>query len=436
MSFTPFSASSHSKLILLAVLVLIMSQHCQSADALLSRTGRKSTIHVPPVKIHASEVEGEHKRKRKERVKLDEKVVFFPTAARRSEDGASWEIPIHGWIYEPETTDLARRAIMTSIRKYIGLKRDEEATTILKRRIGSFMVDNERRKEISIQIGCDDLHDDCCRVFKLPKSKKNGHFEAILTLNDGELQEIPGAADGKLLHFKAVTESNDDRVFEGYAQMIPPTGVSVISDIDDTVKFTGVGNKKQLLRSTFMEEFREVPGMSELYQKWSQDMDAKFHFVSSSPWQLWEELAAFLKKVGFPDATYHLKPVRVKDRTLFNLWKSPLETKIDVIESIFTDFPQRKFLLVGDTGEKDPEVYGIIARKYPDQVKGIYVRNVTGETGNEERYAEAWLDVNREICALFNEPCDIRLSRKLLKEFKPKKAKSDAQPVEKDVLKP
>jgi len=46
---------------------------------------------------------------RRRRIKKNEKVVFFPTAARRSEDGTGWDVPIHGWIYEPVTRDPARR---------------------------------------------------------------------------------------------------------------------------------------------------------------------------------------------------------------------------------------------------------------------------------------------------------------------------------------
>ena len=321
-------------------------------------------------------------------------------------------------------------ALLTSLRKYIGLSRDDEATPILKRRVGKFLVDNERRKELSVQIGCED-NTDYCRIFKLPKSQKNGHFHAMLNLNDSELNDITtcggattsssssssSSGDGSavdVLHFKAVMEENDDRVFEGVAQMVPPKGISVISDIDDTVKITGVGSKKKLLKSTFLEEFKEVPGMAQLYQNWCQDLDCRFHFVSSSPWQLWEDLSEFFQQSGFPLATYHLKPIRIKDRTLFDLWKSPLETKISVIESILQGFPDRKFVLVGDTGEKDPEVYGEIARRFPNQIKGIYVRNVTGETGQEERYDEAWSGVDRSICSVFDEPTDIELSSELL----------------------
>ncbi|CAB9522609.1 Uncharacterized conserved protein (DUF2183) [Seminavis robusta] len=405
-------------------LALLLASHQSSfASALISRGSSTRTVDATaatPTKIagsppSASNNDKKKRKSRRARIKHDEKVVFFPTAARRSEDGKGWDIPIHGWIYEPETRDPARRAIVASLRKYLGLKREEEETKILKRRLGTFLVNNERRKELAVQMGCSVASGESCRVFPLPQSKKNGHFQAMLQIDDQELAAIQEATcdEKNTLHFQAIVEDGDDRVFEGMSHLIPNEGVSVISDIDDTVKITGVGNKKALLRSTFMEEFKQVPGMAELYQEWAEDLDCKFHFVSSSPWQLWEELAGFLSDIGFPHATYHLKPIRLKDRTLFDLWKCPLETKIEVIESILDSFPQRKFILVGDTGEKDPEVYGEIARRYPNQIQGLYVRNVTGETGKEERYDEAWVGVNREICHLFTEPQDIQLPASL-----------------------
>ena len=50
--------------------------------------------------------------------------------------------------------------------------------------------------------------------------------------------------------------------------------------------------------------------------------------------------------------------------------------KTGVIERILADFPRRRFLLVGDSGEQDPEIYGAIARKHPEQVERIFIRNV------------------------------------------------------------
>ena len=93
--------------------------------------------------------------------------------------------------------------------------------------------------------------------------------------------------------------------------LIPPTGLSIISDIDDTVKLSDVLNKRELLRNTFLREFVPVEGMAELYRHWGEEHEAVFHYVSASPWQLQPELEGFLRNSGFPPATFHLKSVRL-----------------------------------------------------------------------------------------------------------------------------
>jgi phosphatidate phosphatase APP1 len=48
------------------------------------------------------------------------------------------------------------------------------------------------------------------------------------------------------------------------------------------------------------------------------------------------------------------------------------------------DFPRRKFLLVGDSGERDPEVYAEVARRHPDRVAGVAIREVEGKHSREK----------------------------------------------------
>lgn len=68
-----------------------------------------SNDHDLRVERHLEQAVRVPRKSRKAKIKKDEKVIFFPTAARRSEDGTSWSVPIHGWIFEPETRDPARR---------------------------------------------------------------------------------------------------------------------------------------------------------------------------------------------------------------------------------------------------------------------------------------------------------------------------------------
>ena len=89
-----------------------------------------------------------------------------------------------------------------------------------------------------------------------------------------------------------------------------------------------------------------------------------------------------LPAAGFPPATYHLRRVRLKDSSILSLLADPLKAKLPLIESLFTDYPHRTFVLVGDSGERDPEIYGELARRHPDQVARIFLRDVTGEPAN------------------------------------------------------
>jgi phosphatidate phosphatase APP1 len=98
---------------------------------------------------------------------------------------------------------------------------------------------------------------------------------------------------------------------------------------------------------------------------------------------LYEEIADFFLKEGFPEASFHLKSIRLKDRTLMSLFADPMESKISKISGIIDKYPNRTFVLVGDTGEKDPEVYGALCRAYPDRIDRVCLRDVTSQLSED-----------------------------------------------------
>jgi hypothetical protein len=324
-------------------------------------------------------------------VKSDEEVVFFPTFAHLSEDGTEWLVPIHGWIFEPETNSLLRRAALRELRFRLELDPEADETKLFESRVRWLLVDNERDKIVSVTIGE--------KSYPLGVSGEDGRFMETLHFPVDEVQEL--AADGRI-EFRAVLPAGDDRTFAGSVRLVEPEGLSVISDIDDTVKVSEVTNKARLIRRTFFEEFAAVDGMAPLYRKWAEE-GAVFHFVSSSPWQLFEPLRDLMNESGFPEAAWHLKPFRVKDVSARSLFADPTEYKLSTIEPILKSFPKRRFILVGDSGEKDPEVYGELARRHPEQIEAIYIRDVTGEPREAVRYGEAMDGVPEEKWWVFRE---------------------------------
>lgn len=294
------------------------------------------------------------------KIASDERVVFFPTVANKINE-THWHIPIHGWIFEPELKSKKRRVAIKGLGKIFQVK-DAGEKVYLKRRLMPFTVDNQSLKYVKIKLG-ETIH-------RLPRSRKDGHFNGNLTLHDDQLQS---ARDG-IVHYEAIDRK---RKFSGSVHLLPPTGMSIISDIDDTVKITNYLDKKEFYKNTFLREFREVPGMKDLFVKCkSRYNNCFFHFVSASPYQLFEELYYFFEGIGFPQASYHLKRIRVKDKTLLQLFADPKDYKLRQIEPLLQKFPQRKFILIGDSGEKDPEVYSELYKKYPDQIEKIWIRNV------------------------------------------------------------
>jgi hypothetical protein len=328
-------------------------------------------------------------------IKSDERVIFFPTLAARSADGQSWSVPIHGWIFEPEEDDRLRRVTVRTLCQTFDLPPGELSTELFERRIRLFLVDNERWKRIAIRLVDQER--------KLPRSHADGHFTETLQLPAALVD--PAIERGRL-RYSAVTRPNDPRRFHGISFCLPRRGLSVVSDIDDTIKVTQVRDKRQVMRNTFLREFQAVEGMSAVYRRWAL-AGLSFHFVSASPWQLYEPLSKFIHEAGFPEASFHLKRFRLKDSSLVRLFEDPIRYKLAEIEPLLQTFPERCFVLVGDSGEKDPEVYGVLARRYPNQIRRIFIRDVTGEAADAPRYREAMDGLPHDLCQLFRQPSEL-----------------------------
>jgi hypothetical protein len=160
---------------------------------------------------------------------------------------------------------------------------------------------------------------------------------------------------------------------------VPPVGVSVVSDVDDTVKLTNVPNREDMIRNTFMRDFVAVPGMPELYQGWQQQ-GAAFHYVSSSPWQLAPEIALLFARSGLPGGSFHLRHFDIRNKQFFKyIFTSSAKAKPRAIKRLLATFPQRRFVLVGDSGEKDPEIYAGLLREHPAQIAHVLIRSVPGD---------------------------------------------------------
>jgi hypothetical protein len=306
-------------------------------------------------------------------ISSDEEVVLFPGVAVETGPG-SFDAHIRGWIFEPLESKTAIESVAAFVRLLVGLDSEVLPLDKLRNRGKLLFVDTERNQKIPIDIAG--------RRAGLAASETGGHFEGRIALQDVQ------RASGEWIDYRAVTKPGDNRTFAGQLQLVARTGLSVVSDIDDTIKDSNVRNKSELALNTFVRDFRGVAGMSDLYQKWAGTGGVVFHYVSGSPWQLLAPIADFMERDHFPRGSFHLRRFRVSDHTVREFLENrTLEFKVGAIERLMALLPDRRFVFVGDSGEKDPEVYAQLAARCPRQVAAILIRNVTEEGRTAPRYA-------------------------------------------------
>ncbi|CAF0935447.1 unnamed protein product [Adineta steineri] len=205
---------------------------------------------------------------------------------------------------------------------------------------------------------------------------------------------------------KNVEHGNDYKTFTCTVYVLARHGVSIISDIDDTIKVSNVLSKRLLLKHTFYSYFKPIEGMSDLYQKW-HEQKCQFHYISASPWQLYPALRSFLDKHKFPMGTANLR------KFSWNLeFFNPADTyKIETISKMIDSYPSRKYICVGDSGELDPEIYSKLYIKYPKAIAHIFIRDICHSEKClptcEERYTKAFEGVPKERWTIFKDPKEI-----------------------------
>ncbi|MCA9198796.1 MAG: DUF2183 domain-containing protein [Planctomycetales bacterium] len=288
--------------------------------------------------------------------------------------------------------------IIRVLRKILKVSVDELDSDVFRDRIQGFLVVTERGKRVAVEFGE-------FQALMERKSRRNGHFRGSLRI---PIDSLPCINANPWLDFRVLPGAGQQQTFPGRVQLLEDQGISVISDIDDTIKLSDVADRRQLLRNTFLNDFRCVSGMPLLYQEWAAQ-GAAFHYVSSSPWQLFDSIHRLLSTSNFPEGSYHLRTIRLRDPSFLRLFVARRSSKRRVIKSIFRLFPGRKFVLVGDSGEHDPEIYGSLGRLFPHQLHQILIRRVPGRPVTRERVMKAFRDLPTQKWQFFTEPHEIDL---------------------------
>lgn len=227
-----------------------------------------------------------------------------------------------------------------------------------------------------------------------------GYFQIDLHVN------VPPSASGLLaVHLAAGDPQRGISSTEAVGRVLvpgPKAGFGIITDIDDTIIRTGVGRKLTLaLRLAFSNaRTRAVyPGIPSFYRLLhagrSGGEDNPFFYISGSPYNLYDMFVEILRLHGFP-----LGHIALKNFGLGAVADSMIDQvlfKTSHIGSLFDAYPHLRFVLIGDTGESDPDIYTEMVRRFPGRVPAIFLRRLPRRPFRRRRFD--WDTMRSEVGA-------------------------------------
>jgi phosphatidate phosphatase APP1 len=226
----------------------------------------------------------------------------------------------------------------------------------------------------------------------IAESNEYGEFEFNFTL----LKPLPQGEIWHLVAISLIDEAFCDVVCEtAFAEVmvaIPESQYGVISDIDDTILISHSTSFLKKLRLMLLKNastrlpFEGVAAFYRALHSGGQDNHAlnPLFYVSSSEWNLYDLLVDFCDHQKIPKGMFLLHDLKVGLLKLFRSGKGKHDHKILKIKYILETYKNINFILIGDSGQKDPEIYQTIIEAFPNRIKAVYIRDI----GSKSRYKE------------------------------------------------
>ncbi|UBV42968.1 App1 family protein [Deinococcus taeanensis] len=245
-------------------------------------------------------------------------------------------------------------------------------------------VQNVLRRLFSREVGGVRVNGTLDGVTVSAVSDADGYFTLVFT----PTRSLPGGWHQVSLRIEGREVSAAGRV-----QVVSDARFGIISDLDDTVIQSDVTSLPRMLGTVLTGNARTrlpFPGVGALYRALTREGEARnpIFYVSSSPWNFFDLLWQFLDYRRIP-----LGPMFLRNWGV-DLLGGHGGYKHGVIERIFEHFPHLQFVLVGDSGEKDPEIYAEVVHRHPNRVLAVYIRDVT-EASRDEGVMKLRAEVRR-----------------------------------------
>lgn len=160
-------------------------------------------------------------------------------------------------------------------------------------------------------------------------------------------------------------------------------GMAVISDVDDTVLISHSTEAFKAIRLLLFRNARSrmpFAGVGALYKalcKGNGELPNPIFYVSSSEWNLYDLLVDFFNFNNIAKGTFLLHDYRTSIANLTGRSHERHNHKLDKIETLLNTYPHRQFIFIGDSGQRDAEIYGEVVERHPDRIKAVFIRNVS-----------------------------------------------------------
>lgn len=180
----------------------------------------------------------------------------------------------------------------------------------------------------------------------------------------------------------------------------PRCQFGVISDIDDTIVRTNATQLLRMIRLTlFNNAHTRVPfeGVAAFYRALQQGRgghgENPIFYLSSSPWNFYDLLEHFMEVHDLPDGPIILRDFGLEEDRLFK--SSHRAHKVTEIKNLMHLYERLPFILIGDSGQHDPEIYREVVEQFPGRVLAIYIREVTASAPRRAALEALAADVGR-----------------------------------------
>lgn len=249
----------------------------------------------------------------------------------------------------------------------------DSVDALIKERLSTFIARSIPNAALSIHIGAHDAAYAAALVKTEIYTDQYGHFKHdIFVPYKPSVVHVHSIIDETICTFQEV-------------DLVSSSGYGVISDIDDTVKLTGViGDKRDLMSRLLVGDITtwNIPPVVKWYKSLLEHSDVTFHYVSNSPWQLFTLIQLYFDSVQLPKGSFHLK--QYTGNIISSLMEPSSSRKRNSLFKLLQDFPSKSFICVGDSGEQDLEAYADVAKSHPGRVRAIYIRAVPDSFSNIE----------------------------------------------------